>query len=214
MLVTKHAHACVAISTDEGHLLIDPGVYAPDAAALLAATSAVLLTHEHPDHVHAEAILADLEARPALRVWGPAAVVGEWVERFPGQVTVVAPGDAFEAGGLSVAVNGGLHAVIHPDLPRFVNVGYLVGGRVFHPGDSYEAPGVEVEVLLVPVSGPWAKLGEAADFVRAVAPARAVQIHDAMLSEIGIASATRFLSAGPLVPVDVEHVAPGETVEL
>ncbi|SEI97806.1 MBL fold metallo-hydrolase [Demequina mangrovi] len=214
MRLTKHAHACVEISTDDGHVLIDPGVYAPKAAELIAETDAILLTHEHPDHVHAEAILAALAARPGLRVWGPAAVVGEWVARFPAQVVAVAPGDAFGAGGLDVTVHGGLHAVIHPDLPRFVNVGYLVDGRIYHPGDSYEAPGVGVEVLLVPVSGPWARFGDAADLVRAVAPARAIQIHDAMLSEIGIASATRFLSAGALVKVDVEHLAPGESVEI
>ncbi|WP_062517326.1 MBL fold metallo-hydrolase [Demequina gelatinilytica] len=214
MRLTKHAHACVEISAGGGHLLIDPGVYTPNAAELIVATDAVLLTHEHPDHVHADAIRGALGVRPELHVYGPDAVVGRWAEALPAQVTVVAPGDAFEAGGLAVTVHGGAHAVIHPDLARFVNVGFLVGGRIFHPGDSYEAPGVEVEVLLVPVSGPWAKLGEAADFVRAVAPARAVQIHDAMLSEIGVASATRFLGAGALVPLDVEHLEPGESIEV
>ncbi|WP_062464318.1 MBL fold metallo-hydrolase [Demequina soli] len=214
MRLTKHVHACVSLASDAGSLLVDPGVYEPDSAALIAAAPAVLYTHVHPDHVDAEPILDALAARPELRVFGPASVVAEWEERFPAQVTAVAPGDAFSAGGLSVTVHGGTHAVIHPDLPLFENVGYVVDGRVFHPGDSYEAPPVDVEVLLVPVSGPWARFGDAADLVRAVAPVRAFQIHDAMLSEIGLASATRFLSAGALVPVSVERLAPGESVEL
>ncbi|MDN4476564.1 MBL fold metallo-hydrolase [Demequina sp. SYSU T00192] len=214
MRLTKHSHACVAVESGDGRLLVDPGVYTPDAAALLAGADAVLLTHEHPDHVHAEVVLAALADRPELVVYGPEAVVGGWVTRFPGRAAAVAPGDAFAVGGIDVEVHGGTHAVVHADLPVIANVGYLIGGRVYHPGDSYAPPGVDVEVLLVPVSGPWVKLGEAADYVRAVAPARAIQIHDAMLSEIGAASVTRFLGTGVLSPIDVERVAVGEAIDL
>jgi L-ascorbate metabolism protein UlaG (beta-lactamase superfamily) len=42
-----------------------------------------------------------------------------------------------------------------------------------------------VSTLLVPVSGPWLKLAEMLDFMRAVAPERAFPIHDALLSDIG-----------------------------
>ena len=66
---------------DGGLLLIDPGAFTPAAAELLARADAVLITHEHEDHVHPTAVAEALEAREDLRVYGPAAVVGKWADR-------------------------------------------------------------------------------------------------------------------------------------
>jgi hypothetical protein len=90
------------------------------------------------------------------------------------------------------------------------NVGYLVDGTVFHPGDSYTAPDARIETLLVPTSGPWAKLGELVDFVRAVRPTRAVQIHDLMLSDVGRGSFAQF--AGQLTGIELLTLADGDTI--
>ena len=54
---------------------------------------------------------------------------------------------------------------------------------MYHPGDSLFVPDTRVDVLLTPVSGPWFKLGEGLDFVRAVAPQQAYPIHDRPLTE-------------------------------
>jgi L-ascorbate metabolism protein UlaG (beta-lactamase superfamily) len=101
-------------------------------------------------------------------------------------VTEVLPGQSFEAAGFTVDVVGGVHAEIFEGLPGCANVGYLVGSggtTVYHPGDSLFVPDTRVDVLLIPVSGPWFKLGEGLDFVRAIAPQRAYPIHDRLLSE-------------------------------
>ena len=42
-----------------------------------------------------------------------------------------------------------------------------------------------VDVALVPIGGPWLKIAEAIDFVRAVRPNRAHPTHDAVLSTPG-----------------------------
>ncbi len=89
------------------------------------------------------------------------------------------------------------------------NVGFLVGGEVFHPGDAYEVPGVPVGTLLLPTSGPWASVAEGVDHLRAVAPRRAVQVHDLMLSEPGQQATLRFLSQ--LGGVEVELIPVGST---
>lgn len=82
-------------------------------------------------------------------------------------------------------VHGELHAVIHPDIPRITNVGYLVdGGRVFHPGDALTVPDVPVETLMLPVMAPWNKISEVIDYVREVGPQRAYDIHDALLTDL------------------------------
>ena len=117
-------------------------------------------------------------------------------------------GDAFAVGGLPVVVLGEWHAVIHPDVPRVPNVGYLVAGSVLHPGDAFVEPpaGTEVEVALTPVGGPWLLLADAIDWVRSVAPARVVPIHDVMLNETGLRSAHGWLSRLTAAPV----VTPGQ----
>jgi L-ascorbate metabolism protein UlaG (beta-lactamase superfamily) len=193
--LTKHAHATVELSDGATTILVDPGVFTSNAAELLATADAVLVTHDHGDHLDPGAVSAALTARPDLPLYAPAeaaALLGDLASR----ATIVTPGDTFDISGLAVRVVGsGAHAVIHRDLPAMTNVGYVVDG-VYHPGDSYDVPGVEVDTLLLPTSGPWSKVGEAIDFVRAVAPRRSVQIHDGMLSELGRGSIGNFL--GPL----------------
>ena len=77
---------------------------------------------------------------------------------------------------------GGTHAVIHPEIPVIDNISYLVGdgdhpARLMHPGDALFIPGEPVDVLATPAAAPWMKISEAVDYLRAVAPARAVPIH-------------------------------------
>ena len=170
MRLTKFGHACVRL----GDLVIDPGTYS-EASALDGAT-AVLVTHEHSDHVDVEKL-----ASFAGDIFAPASVA----PMLEGKITTVEVGQTFTAAGLSVEVVGGAHAEIYDGLPGCANVGYIVEGDVYHPGDSVFVPASRVSTLLVPASAPWLKLGEAIDFVRAVKPARAHPIHDAMFSDIG-----------------------------
>jgi L-ascorbate metabolism protein UlaG (beta-lactamase superfamily) len=212
MRLTKHAHACVTFTRGGGTLLVDPGTFTPDAAELIARADAVLVTHEHFDHFDESALAGELDRRPGLRVYGPAAVREKLGERG-GQVVAVRSGDRLEAAGFEVEVHGEHHAPIHRDIPLVANVGYLIGGRVLHPGDSYRAPGVRVETLLLPTSGPWTKFGEAADFVRAVQPGRIIQVHELMLSELGQNSARRLLGEEGLTGLPLEILPAGESTE-
>ena len=209
MELTKHAHATIVLSKDGGSVVIDPGAYTPNSAELVAATSAVLVTHDHPDHFDAALLNAALDAQPELRVWAPAGVSGA-LDAHAGRVVTVAAGDTFQVAGFDVTVIGEQHAVIHPDLPPMENVGYLVDGTLLHPGDSYLVPDAAVETLLVPTSGPWAKLGESVDFVRAVKPSRTIQIHDLMLSDVGRGSFAQFI--GDLTGIPLETLQLGQTV--
>ncbi|GAB2605782.1 MBL fold metallo-hydrolase [Pseudactinotalea suaedae] len=186
MKITKHEHACLSIEGDGGTLVIDPGSFSGRLVDL-EDVRAVVITHEHPDHWTPEHV-ADLRARfPHAPLYGPAGLAAAVAGSDAGDVIeVVAPGDEREVGGFRLEFFGGVHAEIHRTMPRVDNVGVLVDGRLYHPGDSLEGPAVPVEVLATPVSGPWLKVGEAMDFVMAVAPQHAIAIHDALLSEAGL----------------------------
>ena len=184
MQLTKYTHSCVRLDDGGRTLVIDPGVFS-EAATALDGAQAVLITHEHIDHLDAPALLAAAATNAALRVWAPAAVVPALAE-LGDRVTAITADESFEAAGFSVRTFGGLHALIHPLVGALVaNVAYLVDDAVYHPGDSFMVPPAPVETLLVPIHAPWSKIGEVLDFVAAVRARRAFQIHDALLNDRG-----------------------------
>jgi L-ascorbate metabolism protein UlaG (beta-lactamase superfamily) len=184
MRITKFGHACVRIEHDGAVVVLDPGVFT-EVEAVDGAT-AVLLTHEHPDHYHPDHLRA-CDA-PVFTIDAVAARLREDAPDVAERLTVVGPDDRFDA-GLPVRAVGDLHAVIHDDYPRIHNSGYLltVGDTtVFHPGDALTVPDTSVDLLLAPASAPWLKLSEAVDFVRAVGAPRSLAIHDRVYSEVGL----------------------------
>jgi L-ascorbate metabolism protein UlaG (beta-lactamase superfamily) len=211
MKLTKHEHACVALEKDGAKIVIDPGSFSPGAADIVADADAILITHEHMDHVNEAAINAALAARPELRVYAPAALAGTFSARQD-QFTAVAAGDELTLGSFAITVHGGEHAVIHRDIPTVANVGYLIDGSLYHPGDAYFVPEGPAPVLLVPTSGPWMKIGEAADFVRAVRPQQIIQIHELLLSDIGLFLADNLLGENGLTGLPLTKVGAGESL--
>ena len=198
MELTKYGHSCIRIEEGERALAIDPGVFSDVPEALDGAT-AVLITHEHTDHVDAETIRRAAGRDSRMRIFAPAPVT-ETLADLGEQVVTVGPGESFEAAGFPVRTFGGQHALIHPTIPVVPNVGYLVEDAVYHPGDALIVPPVPVAVLFAPVHAPWSKTSEVIDFVVAVRAPRAVGIHDALLSEAG-----RGIVEGHLTRIGAEH---------
>jgi len=213
MRFTKLGHSCVRLDQDGAVLVIDPGTFT-DAAGALDGAAAVMVTHEHPDHLDADAIRAALSHDPELTLWANQSICAQFGE-FGDRVHEVRHGDALDVAGFSVHVYGVDHALIHRDIPLVINTGFLVEGDLFHPGDSYTVPEEPVRTLLVPISAPWLKAGEMIDYFRQVAPARGYAIHDAILNENGLNLMTRMLSvAAAPSGVPVARLEPGTSLDL
>ena len=212
MELTKHGHACVVLSDGDRRLVIDPGAFTDPAA--FEGADAVLITHEHADHFEPVRLRAAMDAAPGLRVWTNRSVAAA-LEGGGDRVHVVGAGDALDIAGFDVHVYGELHAEIHPDLPRIANVGFLVAGQVFHPGDALTVPDEPVATLLLPLHAPWSKVAEVIDYVRAVDADQAYAIHDGLLNENGLAVVGGMLGErGPGTPTPYSRLAPGDSVEL
>ena len=176
--------------------------------------SAVLITHEHADHFVADRVRAALEADGALEIWTNKSVAAQ-LDGLGSRVHVVGDGDAVTAAGFDVTVHGELHAEIHPDIPRIPNIGFLVDGQVFHPGDALTVPDEPVTTLLLPMHAPWSRVGDLIDYVRAVHADQAFAVHDGLLNETGLALVTGLLGErGPGTPTPFSRLAPGDSVEL
>ena len=157
-------------------VVIDPGTLSEPES--VDGVDAILLTHEHIDHLDVQKLADAVAKRPSVTVFAHPEVRPKLGE-FEGAVTEVVPGDEFTAAGFRVRAYGGLHAMVHPEVPRVANVGFFLEGEggaggLYHPGDSFDVPtDADVETLFVPVSGPFLKVAEAIEFVRAIKPRRA-----------------------------------------
>lgn len=180
MRITHYGHACVLVETATARILIDPGTLSTGFEDLRD-LDALLITHNHDDHLDLPRVKKLLEQNPdAIVLADP-----ESAPTLPARA--VAHGDRIEAGGAVIEVIGEIHAPIFEDFPGSANVAYLLdGGAFFHPGDSFENPGVPVNVLALPISGPWLKLGDAIAYLRSINPRVVVPIHEAGWSDLGM----------------------------
>lgn len=213
MRLTHFRHSCVLVEMSDTRVLFDPGNFS-EGFESLTGLDAIVVTHQHPDHIDPDRIDALVDANPDAQLFADPTTAaqrgGRWIAAVPGH--------DYGIGNLIARAVGGEHAVIHPDLPAIDNTSVLLGdetrpGRFYHPGDALYVPDVAVDVLGLPVNAPWAKISETVDFFRAVRPAAAVPIHGALLSTEGEGIYLGRLTAMRPDGAELIRVGTGETAD-
>jgi L-ascorbate metabolism protein UlaG (beta-lactamase superfamily) len=184
MDITRFGHAALLVETETTRILLDPGTFCDDAVFELTDLDAIVVTHQHPDHLDQDRVPGLLANNAqAQLICDPETAdlmdVGSWTPNADGLEHVV--------GDVTVTGVGAQHAVILPEIDRIANVGVLVaagGTTVFHPGDTYEHAPQGVDVLALPLGAPWAKLSETVEFVQRVAPRAVLPIHDRTIADL------------------------------
>jgi L-ascorbate metabolism protein UlaG (beta-lactamase superfamily) len=181
--LTHLGHACLLVQTGGARILLDPGVFTPDFETMTG-LDAVLVTHQHIDHVDTERLPGLLAANGSAALVAEAATVPQ-LETAGLAARPLHPGDELRFGAASVRAVGGVHARIFEGDPPVGNVGLLLAAdgepTLFHPGDSYDVVPERVDVLALPLAAPWTSGRGTIEFLRAVAPPVAVPIHDGLL---------------------------------
>jgi L-ascorbate metabolism protein UlaG (beta-lactamase superfamily) len=189
MQLTRYGHACVRLEIDGAVVVIDPGELSEPEA--IAGADAIVYTHAHYDHFSAELLAAARTAHPELVVLGAAGLADTVGDGYQ----VLAPGATITVKGVELTGNGGVHAEIHPGNSAGDNVGVLIAGRVYHPGDALDQPPGPVEIGLLPVYAPWARLSDFAAYAKDLDAELLVPIHDGFLTDAGRTSVDRNITA-------------------
>lgn len=187
MKITKLGHCCLVIEEQGVFLLTDPGAYSTkqrDARGV----DAILITHEHADHLHLESLKVALRNNPKARVITNTAVNAILSkEHIPSEI--VGDGQKTEVKGLMIEGFGTEHAKVFEGKPDVENTGYFVGNKLFYPGDSFYKPGKHADILALPVGGPWMKISEALMYAKEMKPRVCFPVHGALFNDFGLGSA-------------------------
>lgn len=184
MKITKYGHCCLLIETGGLRILTDPGIWS-EKLSEIANIDIILITHEHTDHMHIEGIQEVLSKSQNVEVIANGSV-SELLRQVGITCTILEERAETDRKGISIKALDGEHAEIFRDFGLVQNTGYFIDNKLFYPGDSYTTPEKPVELLALPVAGPWCKSADSLRFAIEANPKAVIPVHDALLNDEGL----------------------------
>lgn len=186
MKIKKLGHCCFIVEAKGKRILTDPG--APDYSGLVGAEighiDAVLITHEHSDHLHIDSLKQILASNPSAMVVTNTAV-GKLLDEAGIKYTKVENGEDLMIGDVNVSGFGDIHAEIYKEFGMVQNTGYMIDDLCY-PGDSFNIPNTsKVDILALPVVGPWVLMKNAIEYAQKINPRIVFPVHDAIVKDFG-----------------------------
>jgi len=172
MKVTRYFQSCLLIEDKGARILIDPSGQEKDRLSEFGKLDAVFYTHEHGDHFDA-GMAQDFVEQGVAPVYANASTA----KLIEASKTEVKDGQEYEINGLKVKAIELPHCLMVDGSTSVQNTGYLVDGKLFHPGDGAELEGLSVDTLAVPISGPDISLKDAYAFTMQVKAKQVIPIH-------------------------------------
>jgi len=172
MKATRYFQSCLLIEDKGARILIDPSGQEKDRLSEFGKLDAVFYTHEHGDHFDA-GMAQDFVEQGVAPVYANASTA----KLIEASKTEVKDGQEYDINGLKVKAIELPHCLMVDGSTSVQNTGYLVDGKLFHPGDGAELEGLSVDTLAVPISGPDISLKDAYAFTMQVKAKQVIPIH-------------------------------------
>lgn len=177
MKITKLGHCCLLIETKDVCILTDPGSYTATEHSKLQSINYCLFTHEHQDHYHLGSLKDLIALNPSMEI-----VCNDSVSNLLTSENIthtkLSNLETRLLGSVTLFAFGENHAQMHSTIALSSNTGFFIDDRLWYPGDAFTNPGRSVEILALPVSGPWMKISEAIDYAILLKPKVAFPVHD------------------------------------
>jgi L-ascorbate metabolism protein UlaG (beta-lactamase superfamily) len=185
MKITKYYHSCLLAEEGSTKILIDPGSFSFKEGRAkpedFSGLTAILLTHQHGDHVDANALEKILKKNP-VPVYGNAGT-REAVAKMGIDVRPFESG-TMKLGDIEVEALPAAHEFILSGAPQ--NSAYLLNGKLLVTGDSLDAAlyaHKNIPLLAFPSMAPWMNHKQGAEFLKAMMPKKTFPVHDALAED-------------------------------
>jgi L-ascorbate metabolism protein UlaG (beta-lactamase superfamily) len=185
MKITKLGHCCLLIEIRGVRFLTDPGNYTT-LQNEVKNIDAIVISHEHTDHLHIESVKAILKNNPQVIIISNGSA-GKILEKENIPYIKVAHGEEYKVGEVLISGHGQKHAPIYREYEQVENTGYLFDNKLFYPGDAFTKIDQVIDILAFPIAGPWLNVQQAMDYVLKIKPRVAIPVHDGgLLKNTGI----------------------------
>ena len=213
MYIKKFGHCCLLIKEKALTILTDPGMFTTEQNEIKG-INVVLITHEHGDHLHIDSVKKILMNNPEAKIITNKSV-GALLDKENIAYEVVGDGEDILIDSVLIEGMGTKHAVIYKEMGQVENTGYFINKRLFYPGDAFYDPKRPVDILAVPVAGPWIKISDAIEYGLAVKPKFIFPVHDGALNDLGVSGISRwtqkvFIEAG----ITLHALKAGDEIEI
>lgn len=204
MTITKYLHSCILLEEDGYRVLIDPGAFSFIEGILkpedIPAPNALVVTHEHRDHLDLDAarIIIEPQGADIITTTPFAASLGD--QGFA--VVGLDPGEETTRGPFVIAALEAPHGELPVLAPA--NIAVFINDKFLHPGDSLQVMAERVEILCLPVAAPWLRAVDAVEFALRIKPRLVIPIHEATQKDFWIESLYQRIVGPALVEAGIE----------
>jgi len=184
MKIKKLGHCCLVIEENGKRIMTDPGSWTFDEQEKEKNIDVIIITHEHSDHFHIESLKKILEKNPNVIIITNEGV-GKLLNEAHIKYEILDYKNPKDFLGVEIEAFNSKHEEIYQDISLVQNTGFFIGKRLFYPGDSFYNPNKFVEILALPVAGPWTDIKSAVNYALEIKPKVCFPVHDGMLKSFG-----------------------------
>ncbi len=184
MKIKKLGHCCLVIEENGKKIMTDPGSWTIEEQIKEKNIDIIIITHEHFDHIHIDSLKLIIKDSPNVKIITNEGV-GKLLDKENIKYEILEYKTPKDFLGVEIEAYDCKHEEIYKEIGQVQNTGFFIGSRLFYPGDSFYNPQKPVEILALPMAGPWANIKNSIKYALEIKPKICFPVHDGMLKSFG-----------------------------